>query len=90
MITNHKPVIQNTLPTWVFIQRTAAGDYRHEIIRVPKGFRVYCNVSEANGGGCSFPQTFATYQAAFETLVRFRPCVKLTERINGAGNIENY
>ena len=90
MITNHKPVIQNTLPTWVFIQNVANYELRHEIRRVPKGFRVYCNVSEANGGGCSFPQTFATYQAAFETLVRLRPGVKLTERINGAGDFENF
>ena len=89
-MTNNKPVIQNTLPTWVFIQNVANDENRHEIRRVPKGFMVYCNVSEANGGGCSFPQTFATYQAAFETLVRFRPGVKLTERINGAGDIENY
>lgn len=89
-MANHNPVIQNTLPTWVFIQNVANDEHRHEIHRVPKGFMVYCNVSEANGGGCSFPNTFATYQAAFETLVRFRPGVKLTERINGAGDIENY
>ena len=43
-----------------------------------------------NGGGCAFPQKFATYQAAFETLEHFRPGVKLTERINGAGDIEIY
>ena len=89
-MANHNPVIQNTLPTWVFIQNVANDEHRHEIRRVPKGFRVYCNVSEANGGGCSFPHTFATYKAAFEMLEHFRQGSKLTERINGAGDIENY
>ncbi len=88
-MTIHNPVITNTLPTWVFIQATASGNYRHEIQRVPSGFVVFVNVSDENGGG-SFPQKFATYQAAFETLVHFRPGAKLTERINGAGDIENY
>lgn len=89
-MTIHNPVITNTLPTWVFIQATASGNYRHEIPRVPSGFVVFVNVSDENGGGGSFPQKFATYQAAFETLVHFRPGAKLTERINGAGDIENY
>lgn len=89
-MTIHNPVITNTLPTWVFIQATASGNYRHEIQRVPSGFVVFVNVSDKNGGGGSFPQKFATYQAAFETLVHFRPGAKLTERINGAGDIENY
>lgn len=87
-MANHKSVITNNLPTWVFIQSTASGNYRHEIQRVPSGFMVFVNVSDENGGGCSFPQKFATYQAAFETLVRFRPGVKLTERINGAGRTQ--
>lgn len=90
-MVNHKPVITNTLPTWVFIQRTAAGDYRHEIRRLPSGhFLPYVNVCDENGGGYSFPQKFATYYAAVEMLERFRPGSKLTERINGAGDIENY
>lgn len=88
-MTNRNPVITNSLPTWVFIQSTASGNYRHEIQRVLSGFMVFVNVSDENGG-YAFPQKFATYQAAFETLVHFRPGVKLTERINGAGNIENY
>ena len=86
----HNPVITNTLPTWVFIQTTASGECRHEIQRVPSGFMVFVNVSDENGGGCAFPQKFPTYQAAFETLKRFRPGAKLTERINGAGDIEIY
>lgn len=80
-------VITNTLPTWVFIQSTALGEYRHEIRRVPSGFfMVYVNVCDENGGGCSFPDKFATYPAAFAAIVRFRPGSKLTKRINGADN----
>ena len=87
----HNSVMTNNLPTWVFIQPTAAGDYRHEIRRVPSGFfMVFVNVCDENGGGCSFPDKFATYPAAFAAIVRFRPGSKLTERINGAGDIENY
>ena len=89
-MANHNPVITNNLPTWVYIQTTTAGEYRHEIRRVPSGFRLYVNVSEENGGGCSFPQTFATYQAASETLMHFRPGAKITECTNGAEQIENY
>lgn len=89
-MANHNPVITNTLPTWVFIQSTASGNYRHEIQRVPSGFMVFVNVSDENGGGCSFPDKFATYQAAFAAIVRFRPGSMLTERINGVGDIENY
>lgn len=44
-MANHNPVITNTLPTWVFIQSTASGNYRHEIQRVPSGFMVFVNVS---------------------------------------------
>ena len=51
----HNPVITNTLPTWVFIQTTTSGEYRHEIQRVPSGFMVSVNVSDENGGGCAFP-----------------------------------
>ena len=40
--------------------------------------------------GCSFPDKFATYSAAFAAIVRFRPGSKLTERINGAGDFENF
>lgn len=90
-MANHNPIIKNDLPTWIFIQQTATGDYRHEIRRVPSGFfTVYVNVSDENGGGCSFPDKFATYYAAFEAIVRFRPGSKFTERINGAGELENY
>ena len=88
---NHNPVITNNLPTWVFIQRTAAGNYRHEIRRVPSGyFMAYVNVCDENGDGCSFPDKFATYYDALAAIVRFRPGSKLTERINGAGDVENY
>lgn len=78
-MTNHKPATKNTLPEWVFIQKVDSDEYRHEIRRVPKGFRVYCNVSEANGGGYPFPQTFATYQEAIDTLCYFRPGARLVE-----------
>uniref|UniRef100_UPI0040299A2D hypothetical protein n=1 Tax=Prevotella sp. TaxID=59823 RepID=UPI0040299A2D len=89
-MANHNPVITHTLPTWVFIQSTASGNYRHEIQLVPSGFMVFGIVCDETGGGCSFPQKVATYQAAFETLVHFRPGAKLTERINGAGELANY
>lgn len=86
----HKPVITNALPSWVFIQRTTSGDYRHEIRRVPRGFMLFLNVCEATGGGCSTSAVYPTYYAALEALGRFRPTVKLVERINGAGRPENY
>lgn len=90
-MVKHSPVITNTLPTWVYIQQTASGDYRHEIRRVPSGyFKLYVNVCDENGGGCSFPDKFATYQAAFGALIRFRSGAKLTKRINGAGESWNY
>nr|DAN12225.1 MAG TPA: hypothetical protein [Caudoviricetes sp.] len=89
-MANHNPVITNSLPTWVFVQHTAAGDYRHEIHRVPSGFfMVFVNVCDENGGGCSFPDKFATYYDAYAAIVRFRPGSKLTERINGAGELWN-
>lgn len=34
-MANHNLAITNNLPTWVFIQSTASGNYRHEIQRVP-------------------------------------------------------
>lgn len=90
-MANHNLIITNNLPTWIFIQRTAAGEYRHEIRRVPSGFfMVYVNVSDENGGGGSFPDKFATYYDAFAAIVRFRPGSKLIERINGAGEMWNY
>lgn len=82
----HKPVITNSLPSWVFIQRTASGDYRHEIRRVPSGFMLFLNVCEATGGGYSTLAVYPTYYEALEALGRFRPTAKLAERINGAGD----
>lgn len=85
------PVTSNAFPTWVFIQQTASGDYRHEIRRAPSGFfMVYVNVCDDNGGGFPFPDRFATYTDAFAAVARFRPGAKLTERINGAGELLNY
>ena len=81
----HNPVITNSLPSWVFIQRTASGDYRHEIRRVPSGFMLFLNVCNATGGGCN-EVVYPTYYAALEALGRFRPTAKLAERINGAGD----
>ena len=86
----HKPVITNTLPSWVFIQRTASGDYRHEIRRVPSGFMLFLNVCEATGGGYSTLAVYPTYYEALEALGRFRPTAKLAERINGAGEAQDY
>lgn len=86
----HNPVITNSLPSWVFIQRTASGDYRHEIRRVPSGFMLFLNVCDATGGGCSTYAVYPTYYAALEALGRFRPTAKLAERINGAGEAQNY
>lgn len=57
----------NTLPSWVFIQRTASGDYRHEIRRVPSGFMLFLNVCDATGG-CSTLAVYPTYYEALEAL----------------------
>ena len=57
-MANHTPNTANALPTWVFIQRVAGGDERHEIRRVPRGYMVFLTVGEATGGGCS---TLAVY-----------------------------
>lgn len=82
----HNPEITNSFPSWVFIQRTASGDYRHEIRRVPSGFMLFLNVCEATGGGYSTLAVYPTYYEALEALGRFRPTAKLAERINGAGD----
>lgn len=89
-MTNHTPTTANALPSWVFIQRTTSGDYRHEIRRVPSGFMLFLNVCDATGDGCSTSAVYPTYYAALEALGRFRPTAKLVERINGAGSPENY
>ena len=85
-MSTHTPNTANTLPTWVFIQRVAGGDYRHEIRRVPRGYMVFFNVCEATGGGCSTLAVYPTYWAALEVLGRCRAGVELVERINGAGS----
>lgn len=84
-MTSHNPVITNALPSWVFIQRTAYSDERHEIREVPSGFMIFFNVCDATGGGCSTSVIYLSYCAAYEDLIRFRPGSKLVERINGAG-----
>lgn len=84
-MATHNPKIENTLPTWVFIQCEMSGDYRHEIRRVPRGYTVYINVCEATGGGCSTCAVYPTYREAREVLRRFRPTAELVECINGAG-----
>ena len=83
-MATHTPKIENTLPTWVFIQRTDFCDHRHEIRRVPRGYVVYINVCKATGGGCSTCAVYLTYREAREVLRRFRPTAELVERINGA------
>ena len=83
-MATHNPKIENTLPTWVFIQRTTSGNYRHEIRRVHRGYMIFINVSEATGGGCSTCDVYPTYWGAREVLRRFRPTAELAERINGA------
>lgn len=85
----HKPTTENNLPTWVFIQRTAMGDYRHEIRRGHSGYMIFFNVCEATGGGISTCFVYSTYWEAFEVLVRFRSTAELVERINGAGSPES-
>lgn len=89
-MANHTPTTANSLPSWVFIQRTASGDYRHEIRRVPSGFMLFLNVCDATGGGCSTSAVYPTHYEALEALGRFRPTAKLAERINGAGEAQNY
>lgn len=89
-MTNHTPTTANALPSWVFIQRTTSGDYRHEIRRVPRGFMLFLNVCDATGGGSSTSAVYPTYFAAFEALARFRPTAQFVERINGAGEAQNY
>ena len=89
-MTSHNPITTNSLPSWVFIQRTASGDYRHEIRRVHSVFMLFLNVCDATGGGCSTSVVYLSYCAAFEDLIRFRPGSKLVERINGAGEAQNY
>ena len=89
-MTNHTPTTANSLPSWVFVQRTAYSIERHEIRRVPRGFMIFLNVCDATGGGCSTSAVYPTYYAALEALGCFRPTAKLTERINGAGSPENY
>lgn len=84
-MTNHTPTTANALPSWVFIQRTTSGDYRHEIRRVPSGFMLFLNVCDVTGGGCSTSAVYPTYYAALEVLGRIRGAVELVERINGAG-----
>lgn len=88
--SEHNPTITNSLPSWVFVQRTAYSTERHEIRRVPSGFMLFLNVCDATGGGCSTSAVYPTYYAALEALGRFRPTAKLVERINGAGSPENY
>lgn len=85
-----KIVITNALPSWVFIQRTTSGDYRHEIRRVPRGFMLFLNVCEATGGGCSTSAVYPTYYEALESFSRFRPTTQFVERINGVGEVYNY
>lgn len=89
-MTSYNPTITNSLPSWVFVQRTAYSVERHEIRRVPSGFMLFLNVCEATGGGFSTSAVYPTYYAALEALGRFRPTAKLTERINGAGEAQNY
>lgn len=86
----HNPVITNALPSWVFVQRTAYSTERHEIRRVPSGFMLFLNVCEATGGGFSTSAVYPTYYEALEALGRFRPTAKFAERINGAGEAQNY
>ena len=83
-MATHTPKIENTLPTWVFIQCIDFCDERHEIRRVPRGYMVYINVCEATGGGCSTLAVYSTYREAREVLRRFRPTAELVECINGA------
>lgn len=63
---------------WQFERGTDANGHElHEIRRVPSGFMVSFNVSEATGGGCSTMAVYPTYCEALEVLTRCRPGVRL-------------
>lgn len=74
---------KKTVPTWRFIQKTESGEYVHEIRKYPYYFVAVTNVSEANGGGCAFPNKFASYREALATLEYFRPGIRLVSSPEG-------
>lgn len=72
---------KNAIPIWRFVQETAFGEYYHEIRKYPNHFAAVTNVSKANNGeGCVFPNHFATYYDALDTLAYFRPGIRLVSR----------
>lgn len=75
---------KKTVPTWRFVQETAFGECYHEIRKYPNHFVAVTNVSEDNDGmGCAFPNHFATYYDALETLAYFRPGIRPVSRPKG-------
>lgn len=76
---------KKTVPTWRFIQKTEFGEYFHEIRKYPRFFVAVTNVSEDNNNeGCTFPNKFASYREALETLEHFRPGIRLVSSPEGS------
>ena len=75
---------KKTVPTWRFLQKTEFGECFHEIRKYPYFFVAVTNVSEDNDGmGCAFPNKFASYREALETLEYFRPGIRLVSSPEG-------
>ena len=76
---------KKTVPTWRFIQKTEFGECFHEIRKYPYYFVAVTNVSEDNDNdGCAFPNKFASYREALETLEYFRPGIRLVSSPEGS------
>lgn len=48
-MATYKPKTKNALPTWIFMQRTAMGDYYHEIRFTSSGYMIFVNVCGLSG-----------------------------------------
>lgn len=85
-MATYKPKTKNAFPTWIFMQRTAMGDYYHEIRFTSSGYMIFVNVCGPVVGSPSACVVCPTYWAAVEVLDLCRPGVRLVDRINGAEN----
>ena len=76
---------KKTLPNCPHIQKTDLGEYLHEIRNYTDAFVAVTNVSEDNNNeGCAFPNKFASYRDALETLEHFRPGIRLVSSPEGS------
>ena len=76
---------KKTVPTWRFIQKTEFGEDFHEIRKYPYYFVAVTNVCKDNDHeGCAFPNKFASYRDALETLEHFRPGIRLVSIPEGS------